>query len=92
MNYHYIPQENILVRGTELDVMEKYREWHYKSKSCLSALQYSKEAKTVRSRTAEIQIDESANMAGTEDDVIGEEGRILHCFWEPLAGSNSHTD
>lgn len=40
--------------------------------------------KELRSKTAESQIGEDANMAGTEDDVVGEEGRILNCFWKPL--------
>lgn len=40
--------------------------------------------KELRSKTAEIQIGEDANMAGTEDDVVGEEGRILNCFWKLL--------
>lgn len=40
--------------------------------------------KELRSKTAEIQIGEDANMAGTEDDVVGEEGGILNCFWKPL--------
>lgn len=92
MKYYYIPQENILVHGAESGVMGKYREWHYKSKACLSAPQYSKGTKTVRSRTAEIQIDKGANMAGTEGDVVGEEGRVLHRFGEPLAGPDSHID
>lgn len=40
--------------------------------------------KELRSKTAESQIGEDVSMAGTEDDVVGEEWRILNCFWKPL--------